>query len=261
MPVFGVIGGSGIYQIPGLEIKESVKIGTPFGEPSDLYRLGAVSGREVAFLPRHGSLHDIPPHRINYRANIWGFRELGVSRILSITAAGGISKEMSPGSIAFLDQVIDFTSGRQATFYDGHEVIHVDFTEPFCPELRHFLADAAAGSNVSVARGGTYLCVNGPRLETAAEIRLFRSVGADVVGMTLMPEASLARELEICFAGISVVTNLAAGITGERLTTTEVVEMMKDSTGKIQAILTFFFGLEFPEPECRCRQALSNARM
>ncbi|MBI5849081.1 MAG: S-methyl-5'-thioadenosine phosphorylase [Nitrospirae bacterium] len=261
MPEFGVIAGSGVYTIPELEIIESVKLSSPFGEPSDLYRIGRLSGREIAFLPRHGSLHHIPPHRINYRANIWGFRELGVKRILSVGATGGISKEMRPGSLVLLDQIIDRTSGREATFYDENEVVHIDFTEPFCPDLRKMLLVSASEAAVHVLGKGTYIAVNGPRLETAAEIREFALIGADVVGMTGMPEAALARELEICFAGLAVVTNVAAGIAEGRLSATEVVAAMKASLQQIRALLKAFFSLNPAPSACTCGGSLTNARM
>ena len=261
MPEFGVIAGSGIYNIPELEIIDSVKLSSPYGEPSDHYRIGRLAGREIAFLPRHGSLHHIPPHRINYRANIWGFRELGVKRILSVGATGGVRKEMKPGSIVLLDQIIDRTSGREATFYDENEVVHIDFTEPFCPDLRKTLLAAASQGDIHVMGRGTYIAVNGPRLETAAEIREFSLIGADVIGMTGMPEAALARELEICFAGLAVVTNVAAGIAEGGLTATEVIDAMKASTEQIKALLKAFFSLNLEEPVCSCGSSLKNAKM
>jgi 5'-methylthioadenosine phosphorylase len=261
MPEFGVIAGSGIYHMPELEIINSVKLRSPYGEPSDIFRIGRLSGKEVAFLPRHGSMHHIPPHRINYRANIWGFRELGVKKILTIGATGGISKKMRPGAIIVLDQIIDMTSGRDATFYDEDEVVHIDFTEPFCPNLRKALIDAAAKTGTTVVKKGTYIAVNGPRLETAAEIKAFARHGADVVGMTGMPEAVLARELEICLAGLAVVTNAAAGLTEGKLTATEVVEAMKSSTEQIKALLKAFFSLDFTGSACSCGSALKNAGM
>jgi 5'-methylthioadenosine phosphorylase len=261
MPIVGIIGGSGLYDIPGLEITDSAKLTSPYGEPSDVYRIGRLSGKEVAFLPRHGSMHHIQPHKINYRANIWGFRELGVKKIISVGASGGISKDMKPGIITFPDQIIDMTNGRHSTFYDEDEVIHVDFTEPFCRDLREYLSVAAEQAKVAVAQAGVYVCVNGPRLETAAEIKTFSLWGADMVGMTAMPEASLARELEICFAGISVITNHAAGISDKRLTATEVIEAMESATGKIKLLLKTLFSLEFRDPVCSCKETLRDARM
>ena len=261
MAFLGVIGGSGVYDIPGVEISELVPLSTPYGEPSDVYRIGKAAEIDIVFLPRHGSKHHIQPHKINYRANIWGFRELGVKKILSIGASGGISRNVEPGGIAVLDQIIDLTSGRNSTFYDEAEVVHIDFTEPFCPDLRSHILGAAEEAGIQAISKATYICVNGPRLETAAEIRAFSFLGADLVGMTAMPEAVLARELELCFAGISVVTNYAAGITGKKLTTTEVIESMKDSAVKVKAVLKAFFSRDFSSSACFCGQALKNAKM
>lgn len=261
MALLGVIGGSGLYNIPGLTITDSVKLTTPYGEPSDVYRIGKLSGAEVAFLPRHGAIHHVPPDKINYRANLWGFRELGIKQILSTGASGGISNKMKPGSIVVPDQIIDMTSGRCSTFYDDNEVVHVDFTDPFCPDLRKHIFAASDEAGISIIRKGTYLCVNGPRLETAAEIRAFSILGADTVGMTGMPETVLARELELCFANISVVTNYAAGILEKKLTTTEVVEHMNKAMDKIRALLMAFFTRDFSVSSCSCNQALQNAKM
>jgi 5'-methylthioadenosine phosphorylase len=261
MPILGVIGGSGMPDIPGLTITDSVKIDTPFGEPSDIYKVGTLSGKEVAFLPRHGSLHHIQPHQINYRANIWGFRELGVRTIISIGASGGISDWTEPGMLTVPDQIIDMTSGRLSTFYDKGEVVHVDFTEPFCPDLRNRIFAAAERSGVEVMKSGVYICVNGPRLETTAEIKTFSLWGADFVGMTAMPETSLARELEICFASISVITNFAAGIGKKKLTATEVVEAMRASREQLRPLLRELVTSDSPEPACSCRETLKEAKL
>ncbi len=261
MPLWGVVGGSGLSGIPGLEITESVSVATPYGDPSGLYSLGIISGREVAFLPRHGAGHTIQPHRINYRANLWGFRELGVRRILSVGASGGISRDMIPGAIALPDQVMDMTSGREATFYDKDEVVHIDFTDPFCPDLRQLLLEAARRTGIDIIPAGTYICVNGPRLETAAEIRTYAAWGADMVGMTAMPETVLARELEMCFASLSVVTNRAAGISDGRLTVSEVIGTMRSSMDKIRDLLSSFFMQDTTTPACPCGRALKDAGM
>jgi len=257
----GIIGGSGFYEIPGLTIKEYRGIKTPFGDPSGKYIIGEFPDREIVFLPRHGLQHHFPPHRVNYRANIWGFKELGVERIISISAAGGINPEIKPGIIIVPDQIVDMTNGRACTFYDGDEVVHIDFTEPYCPELREYIFRAGERGGVELKRSGTYICVNGPRLETKAEIQIFLSMGIDIVGMTAMPEASLAREAELCLAGIVVVTNYAAGITEKRLTTTEVKEMMKGATGRVQHLLREAFSYIPIERSCTCRDALKEARM
>ncbi|HMK49578.1 MAG TPA: S-methyl-5'-thioadenosine phosphorylase [Thermodesulfovibrionales bacterium] len=258
--MIGIIGGSGLYEIEGVTIRERRSIQTPFGDPSDAYLIGSFSEEEVVFLPRHGSQHAIPPHMINYRANIWGFRHLGVERIISIGATGGIDTVMAPGTMVVLDQIIDMTHGRQATFYDGGTgVVHIDLTEPYCPELRHALAEAGARTGLNPIRSGTYVCTNGPRLETRAEIEFYSQIGASVVGMTGMPEAALSREAEICYAGIAVVTNYAAGITGKKLTSAEVIEMMNRASLHLKVLLRESFGLIPKERNCPCKTALKDA--
>ncbi|MDI6800495.1 MAG: S-methyl-5'-thioadenosine phosphorylase [Thermodesulfovibrionales bacterium] len=264
--LIGLIGGSGLYEIDGLEIKKEVSVSTPYGEPSAVYKIGTIGDKgdekEIAFLPRHGAHHSIPPHKINYRANIWGLKQLGAERIISVSASGGINKEMPPGTIILLDQMIDMTYGaRVSTFYDSEKVVHIDFTNPYCPEMRDFIIRSAQNIGLKIKETGTYICVNGPRLETAKEIQFFSMIGADVVGMTAMPEASLARELEICMSGISVVTNHAAGISKYKLTTTEVVETMRLSTDKIKSLLKETI-IHMPRLRtCPCKNALMDAGM
>lgn len=262
MSKVGVIGGSGLYEIKGLTIKRKKRVSTPYGKPSDQYLIGEINNTEVVFLPRHGKHHNIPPHMINYRANIWGFKKLGVKRILSISAVGGIKKGLKPGDIVILDQVMDMTRNRASTFYDGTDgVAHIDFTEPYCPELRKILLKAGGKIRVSLKNGGTYVAVEGPRLESASEIKSFGILGGDIVGMTGMPEASLAREMEICYAGLSVVANYAAGISKTKLTVTEVKEAMKDSTEKLKRLLKESFSLIPAERNCPCKDALREAKI
>ncbi len=261
MPKIGIIAGSGFYEMEGVEVKEIRKLTTPYGEPSDMYRVCDVSGKEVAFLSRHGVPHHIPPHRINYRANIWGFRELGVERILSVNAVGGISGRVKPGDVVIADQIIDMTHGRASTFYDENEVVHINFTSPFCSEMRETVIKAGKTSGMQIGESGTYVCINGPRLETRAEIKYFSMVGADIVGMTVMPEACLARELGLCFACIAVVTNYAAGISEKELTATEIVEVMKLSLEKIRNLIRETIG-KTPDPRtCDCQRALEEAKL
>jgi len=257
--MIGVIGGSGLYEIEDITLKEVKKINTPFGEPSDFYKIGELSEREVVFLPRHGSRHAIPSHKVNYRANIWGFKELGVTRIISISAVGGMSPNLEPGTILVPDQIIDMTSNRDATFYDGDNVVHIDFTEPYCPELRRSIFEASKKKGVDIKESGIYVCVNGPRLETRAEIQFFSRIGADIVGMTAMPEAVLAREVEICYGSIAVVTNYAAGITDKSMRVKEVVEVMRTNTMKLKDFLKeIFYAIPF-ERKCACKNAISEA--
>jgi 5'-methylthioadenosine phosphorylase len=261
-PIVGIIGGSGLHEIPGLEFTGERRVSTPFGEPSAPYRTGAVSGVSVVFLQRHGLNHTIAPHLINYRANIRGFRELGVSRIISVNATGGIAPDLRPGDIVVPDQVLDMTQGaRTSTFYEDGQVVHIDFTDPYCPELRALIKEAGKKIGTDIRDTGTYICVNGPRLESRAEIGLFGSMGADVVGMTGMPEAALARELEICMASISVVTNYAAGITGRKLTTEEVIEKMKESNERISRLVGEALPLIPLQRSCPCKDALEGASM
>lgn len=261
MAKIGIIAGSGFYDIDGVKVREVRRLATPFGEPSDDYRLCEFSGLEFAFLARHGTPHHIPPHMINYRANIWGFRELGVERIVSVNAVGGIAGELRPGDLVVPDQIIDTTQGRASTFYDKDEVIHVDFTMPYCTELRETVIDAGRRRGIALKGSGTYICVNGPRLESKAEIDYFSKIGADFVGMTVMPEAGLARELALCFAVVAVVTNYAAGISEKKLTTTEVIETMRISMGRIRDLL-FETLRNVPEKRsCGCKDSLKEAGM
>jgi 5'-methylthioadenosine phosphorylase len=257
--MIGIIGGSGLYEIEGVVRKETRKVKTPFGKPSNSYTIGALSGREVVFLPRHGLQHSIHPHKVNYRANIWGFKELGVDRILSISAVGGISKDLAPGAIVVPDQIIDMTSNRDATFYEGDDVVHIDFTEPYCPDLRKSIIKAGKTIGLNVKTSGTYVCVNGPRLETRAEIQFFARIGAHIVGMTAMPEAALAREVEICFGGIAVVTNYAAGVKKKSLRAKEVVEVMNATTMKLKAFLKEILNAILQKRTCTCKNVLNEA--
>jgi 5'-methylthioadenosine phosphorylase len=277
--MLGIIGGSGLYQIDGIEILDEIAIKTPFGEPSDKYIITEYKGRKVVFLPRHGKGHKYPPHLINFRANIWGFRKLGVDKILSISAVGGINPSLKPGDFVISDQFIDFTKSRVQTFYEGiysinddteikdevfeflnnKRVVHIDVTDPFCPEMRDVLIKVCDKNNFPFHQKGVYAATEGPRLETSAEIKFLRLIGADIVGMTLVPEIVLARELKMHFASISVVTNLAAGISQNRLTSDEVVEMMKEKNEQIKTVILNFIE-NLPERfNCECENVLKGA--
>lgn len=258
MPTLGVIGGSGLYEIPGLELTGERTVMTPYGLPSSAYTIGQLGDTKVAFLPRHGVKHDVAPHRINYRANIRGFHELGVKRIISVYATGGIGTTLRPGDLVVPDQILDMTQGaRVGTFYEEGQIVHVDFTDPYCPELRA----ALLGADLKAIDGGVYACVQGPRLETRQEIKFYSSIGADVVGMTGMPEAILARELEICFGAICVVTNYAAGISSQKLTTQEVITTMGQASERIKGLLRHAIGLVPQARKCACRDALGGSKM
>ena len=276
----GIIGGSGLYEIEGLKLIEEVDVMTPFGEPSDKYIITEYKDKRVIFLPRHGKGHKYPPHLINYRANLWGFRKLGVNKILSISAVGGINSLLKPGDFVISDQFLDFTKVRPVTFYEGiytitdledknndlvkeymenERVVHIDVTEPFCKDMRNTLALVCEENNYRYHFSGTYAAMEGPRLETSAEIRALKTLGADIVGMTLVPEIVLARELNMHFASISVITNLAAGITGERLTSEEVIEMMKQKNEDLKKIIISFVENLPSEFSCNCEEVLEGA--
>ena len=209
----GIIGGSGLARLHGMEITRRETLQTPYGEPSGALTVGSLYGREVAFLARHGDRHTIPPHRVNYRANLWALEHLGISRVISVCAVGGISRDAGPGVILIPDQIVDYTWGREHTLFEGDldAVTHIDFTEPYCKDLRQALLAAAGRAGIPVLDRGTYGATQGPRLETAAEIDRMERDGCDIVGMTGMPEASLAREMGLCYAACAVSANAAAG--------------------------------------------------
>lgn len=225
MSKVAVIGGTGLTHLSGLEILSSKIVQTPYGESSGPLVKGELSGKSVYFLPRHGSDHTIPPHKINYRANIWALKEAGIENVIAVNAVGGISSEMQAGVIAVPDQIIDYTWSRINTFFeDGlNDVVHIDFSYPFCEVLRENIIRAAIITEVDIINKGTYAATQGPRLESIAEIKRLENDGCHIVGMTCMPEAALAREKELCYASISVVANLAAG-KGEEELTMEMIE-------------------------------------
>ena len=205
--IYGVIGGTGLYQIEGLKNIREVKVKTPFGAPSDTFIQGKLGGAEMIFLPRHGRGHRWLPTEVNFRANIFGMKKLGVERIISVSAVGSLRKEIAPGHVVVPDQFIDRTTQRPSTFFGRGIVAHVSLADPFCPELSGQLADAAQAANATVHRGGAYLCMEGPQFSTRAESRLYRAWGADVIGMTNLQEAKLAREAEICFGTLALATD------------------------------------------------------
>ena len=211
--MLAIIGGSGLTQLSNMEIERREVARTPYGEPSGALVFGQMCQEPVVFLARHGYGHTIPPHLVNYRANIWALREAGVSGIVSVASVGGIRADLAPGTLIVPDQIIDYTWGRNSTFFDGGDapVRHIDFTHPYDQALRLRLLAAIRAAGESAVNGGVYASTQGPRLETAAEINRFERDGADIVGMTGMPEAALARELELPYAAIGVVVNFAAG--------------------------------------------------
>lgn len=237
MGLLAVIGGTGVYDPTMFDNLTTVTCMTPYGEIT--CTKGEYKGKEVIFLPRHGAKHSIPPHLINYRANIWGLKQLGVTIILSTTAVGSLNKDFGPGSFVLPDQFLDFTKNRKHTFFEGGEqgVVHVDVTEPYCPKARAILETVGKELNLRVHNGGTYVCTEGPRFETPAEIKMFALLGGDLVGMTNVPEVTLANEAKVRYATISMVTNYAAGISKEALTHQEVLDEMAKNSKQLQSFI------------------------
>lgn len=211
MPDIAIIGGTGLTHLNGLELERREVVYTPYGEPSGPLTHGVFAGRRVVFLARHGYAHTIAPHKVNYRANLWALKSIGVARVVAIAAVGGIRSDLRPGTLAVPHQVIDYTTQRENSFFDEQSVVHVDFTEPYDTEMRKLFLQAADRAGIEVADGGVYGATQGPRLETAAEIDRMECDGCDMVGMTGMPETVLARELDLAYACCSVVANRAAG--------------------------------------------------
>jgi 5'-methylthioinosine phosphorylase len=235
-----VVGGTGLYRFPGLEDIEMHRIDTPYGKPSGDILVGRIAGKPVAFLARHGEAHSIAPHRINYRANVWALHRLGARRIIGINAVGGIREDMGPRVLAVPDQIIDYTSGRSTSFCDadGAEVKHIDFSEPYSAALRVALIAAARAAGVAVVDGGCYGATQGPRLETRAEIVRLRRDGCDLVGMTGMPEAALARELECEYACLALVANWAAGCGEEsEISLAEIFANLEAATTSVPTVI------------------------
>lgn len=239
MNAIGIIGGSGLTRLDALRISRREVINTPYGDPSAPLLFGELDGLEVVFLPRHGSSHSIPPHRVNYRANIWALQQAGISEIVGMAAVGGIGSNMAPGTLCVADQIIDYTSDRKHTFFEDDltAVTHIDFTEPYCQALRSKLIRAAERSQVEVVEQGTYGATQGPRLETAMEIRRLARDGCDLVGMTGMPEAGLARELDLCYANLSLVVNWGAGLGDGPITMREIEKHLGDGMNRAVRII------------------------
>ncbi len=227
----GIIGGTGLEGL--IEAKVRRRFTTPFGEVEAT--IGTVDGVEVVFIPRHGYRHEHLPHKVNYRAHIYGLRKFEVRKVLATSAVGSMNPSFAPGDLVILDQVIDCTKKREYTFYDD-ETVHVDFTEPFCPDLREILYSTTLKLDLRTWDHGTYVCVEGPRFETKAEIEVMRFFGGDLVGMTLIPEVVLAREFGLCYASIGIVTNWAAGVQ-DKVSHQEVMEMMDEKRKDIARIL------------------------
>jgi len=256
----GVIGGSGLYQMEGLTEVEELALSTPFGEPSDAYILGSLGDVRLVFLPRHGRGHRIPPSAINFRANIWGLKKLGVDRILSLSAVGSMREDIAPGDFVVVDQFIDRTRHRADTFFDRDVVAHVMFADPVCEPLRRVLLEAAGRSGVRAHDGGTYLCMEGPQFSTRAESRLYRSWGVDVIGMTNLQEAKLAREAEISYATVAMATDYDCWHEShEDVTIEAILETMNRNAENARSLIQAAVPLLPRELGCGCGQALRDA--
>jgi 5'-methylthioadenosine phosphorylase len=259
--IVGIIGGSGLYRMEGVERLEERTIETPFGVPSDAIMLGTLDGREVAFLPRHGRGHRILPHEINFRANIFALKLLGVESIISVSAVGSMKEEIRPGELVVVDQFLDRTKGRPETFFGGGIVAHASFADPVCPRLRRQAVAAARSIGATVHDGGTYVCIEGPMFSSRAESQLYRSWGVDVIGMTNYQEAKLAREAEICYATIALATDYDCWHVGEGpVDVATIVKTLQENVERAQkTIRAMLPALE--AGDCSCRHALEGAIM
>ncbi|QWK19412.1 MAG: S-methyl-5'-thioadenosine phosphorylase [Hydrogenobacter thermophilus] len=277
--MIGIIGGSGLYHLEGAGTVKEVSISTPFGEPSSSILILELDGKKVAFLSRHGKGHIYPPHLVPYRANIWALKELGVSRILSVSAVGGIKESLSPGDYVVISDFIDLTKGRESTFYEGirsrkvdgddlvsrllreGKVVHIDVSEAYCPQMRDVLCAVLERLKLSFHSQGVYACTEGPRFETPSEIKAIKILGGDVVGMTGYPEVVLSRELGMCYSSLCVVTNPAAGVSKHRLTSQEVIELMKRKEEELKKVIAEFVKSLPEERTCQCGKSLEGAQV
>ena len=263
-PVIGVIGGSGLYEIEGLTNLQEVTVGTPFGVPSDTYMTGSLGDAELVFLPRHGRGHRLLPSEVNYRANIYGMKTLGVERIISVSAVGSMKEEIVPGQIVIPDQFFDRTQGkRAATFFGDGVVGHVQFADPVCADLSAVLVKSARDVGATVHAGGTYLCIEGPNFSTRAESRIYRSWGVDIIGMTNLPEARLAREAEMCYGTVALATDYDCWHEGHDDVSVEaVISIIQQNVATAKKIITTVVqNLTSQQKNCHCDEALKFAIM
>lgn len=261
MSRIGIIGGSGLYNIDGIKDLMQVKVKTPFGEPSEKFIIGSLEGKEVVFLPRHGKEHDISPSQINYRANIYGMKKLGVERIISVTACGSLKEEMRPLDFVIVDQFVDRTNqGRQMTFFDRGMVAHIVFSHPICADLSSLLYEAGKNLKLNMHKGGTYINMEGPAFSTLAESKLYRDWGMDVVGMTNMPEAKLAREAEICYSTLACVTDYDCWHPDHESVTIDIVmQNLQKNIENAKQIVSLVVKNIPEERSCACKDALKFA--
>ncbi len=256
----GVIGGTGLYQIEGMTDSTGINLSTPFGNPSDTIMVGTVAGQRIAFLPRHGTGHYISPTELPSRANIYALKMLGVEWIIAINSAGSYKKELAPGHLLIPDQVIDRTAKRANTFFEEGIVAHISFANPFCPVLSDILYRSACDAGATVHKGGVFVVMEGPAFSTRAESLLYRSWGADIIGMTVLPEAKLAREAEICYASVACVTDYDCWRDNEEQVTVEMItEVLRRNVDMAKKIIRTAAGRIPEERHCECATALKNA--
>lgn len=256
----GIIGGSGLYAMDGVDVLAELDIDTPFGKPSDQLLLANIHDQEVVFLPRHSKNHSIPPHQINYRANIYAMKLAGVSEVLSISAVGSLREHIAPGDFVLVDQFVDRTHGRPSTFFDGPVVAHVSLADPVCGSLRNRLQQACEKAHITTHASGTYLAMQGPQFSSRAESMLYRSWGMDVIGMTNMPEAKLAREAEMCYATVAMSTDYDCWHEKEDdVSVSSVLEVMQNNVGKAQRMIQHFFAANNAAISCSCQSALQHS--
>ena len=259
-PAIGIIGGSGLYSMPGFEAQQEVDLRTPWGDPSDAYIVGKLAGKEVAFLARHGRGHRLTPTELNFRANIYGMKQLGVERILSLSAVGSLKEEHKPLDFVLPDQFIDRTLGRVSTFFGDGLVAHVGFSHPICPQLAGIAHQAAKAIGVSSKPGGTYLCMEGPAFSTLAESNLYRSWGCDVIGMTNLQEAKLAREAELCYSTVAMVTDYDCWHPDhDAVTVTDIIANLTQNAANAAKLVTEAVRTMPATRDCKCGSALAHA--
>jgi len=256
----GIIGGSGLYSMPGFEAREEVEIDTPWGRPSDSYVVGQLAGKRVAFLARHGRGHRISPSELNFRANIYGMKSLGVERILSLSAVGSLKEEHRPLDFVLPDQFFDRTRGRMSTFFGDGLVAHISFADPICPQLSDVLHKSARAAGVNAKKGGTYLCMEGPAFSTKAESNVYRSWGMDVIGMTNLQEAKLAREAEICYVTVAMVTDYDCWHPAhDAVTVTDIIANLNQNAASACKVVAAAVAAMPAERTCKCGAALAHA--
>jgi len=256
--VVGIFGGSGLYKF--LDDVEEVAVDTPYGPPSARIRMGEIEGHKVAFMPRHGDEHTLPPHRINYRVNVWAMRQVGARRIVGPSACGSLRRDLAPGTFVLCDQFVDRTKGREDTFYDGPQTTHVSSADPYCADLGRTLAEAAREEGIEVVEGGAVVVIQGPRFSTRAETRWFSRAGWDVVNMTQYPEAWLARELELCYAGVMLVTDYDVGIDDiPPVSADGAFAVFGENLARLRALLFRAVPKIGPQPDDACASALASA--